>query len=165
MDFGAITDIDADGIRLYDCEMTLEEWDNHMKQWLQNTLPVQNTSTVIESGKYYDCVISGCDRSALYSTPGNRMPLLCRLHRTSDMVVVKLCSYYMCIRPPVYNFANYLSPKYCASHYDNGMVKTDEMKCCILGCKKIPFYGRIGGIRTLCNEHWISGMVDVSIRD
>jgi hypothetical protein len=90
-------------------------------------------------GKHNKCAASGCGKSPTYNIQGERKPLFCVDHKTSDMVDVfhKKCEYEGCDKRPLYNYQGVNSAKWCVYHRHQTMIDVFAKKCLSEWCNTI----------------------------
>ena len=109
------------------------------------------------------CHGTDCSKWPVYNLPGEKIPMYCSKHKTSEMVNVKnkICIEYNCKTCATFNVPGKRKELYCYKHKENGMVNVRNKLCIEVDCSAIAIYNKSGEKGGLyCNKHKKSEMLN-----
>ena len=115
----------------------------------------------------------GCDRRPGYALPDTGKAIMCREHKTDQMVDIthSKCLHEGCEKAPSFGNPGEKKRMYCKEHKSENMVDTranstkKARKCERPDCNKWPHYGlQTDRRRRFCSEHKLEDMVNLDYR-
>lgn len=118
-----------------------------------------------ETLKSPNCIYKGCQKTASYNYPKEKIRLYCKKHKKSGMRSVhnKICVEPGCTISATFNYEGEKGQIYCSAHKKPGMINIYRRICQEVNCKKSANFNFIGETKTLfCKTHAVPGMINIS---